>query len=153
MSSSALNVPQAKHAETKLRTLGSSEVYFWLRKNTASRTAMILAEVEGFTTVEDWRVALDKVQQRYPLLSVRVRKNPGERPYFESLPDARIPLHVMRLKDVDLDNLISAEPVPSLEYADGFMARVTLCHSEERAAVLFSAYHAISDGITNVQIM
>ena len=55
----------------KLRTLDGLEEYLWLTENTFPRTTMILAEVQGATTVEAWRDALRKVQQRYPLLSAR----------------------------------------------------------------------------------
>jgi hypothetical protein len=69
----------------KQRTLDGLEEYLWLTENTFPRTTMILAEVQGATTVEARRDALRKVQQRYPLLSARVRKNPDERPYFEAV--------------------------------------------------------------------
>ena len=114
---------------------------------------MILAEVEGPTTVAAWRHALRRVQQRYPLPSARVHKNPGERPYFETLPDAHLPLRVMRLGEADLDELIAQEPVTSFGYGDRPSARVTLCHSLERSVILLSAHHVATDGKTNVRIV
>jgi hypothetical protein len=95
----------------KLRTLDGLEEYLWLTENTFPRTTMILAEVQGGTTVEAWWDALRKVQHRYPLLSARVRKNPGERPYFEALPDIQLPLRVMPLEGANLDASIAEEPV------------------------------------------
>jgi hypothetical protein len=112
-----------------------------------------VAEVEGPTMVGEWRRALGAVRERYPLLSVRIRKEPGERPYFETRPDAVIPLHVVPLEEADLDYLVAQETVTSFEYGDGPLARVTLCYSPEYCAVVFSAHHAITDGKTNVQIV
>jgi hypothetical protein len=63
----------------KLRTLDALEEYFWLSENTFPRTTILLAEVEGPTTVDAWRDALNRVQQRYPLLRARIRKNPVSR--------------------------------------------------------------------------
>jgi len=137
----------------KLRILDGLEEYFWLSENTLPRTTMILAEVEGATTVEAWRNAFRRVRRRYPLLSARVRKNPGERPYFENLPDTEHPLRVMPLEGADFDSLIAQEPVISFGYADSLLARLTLCHSPESCAILFSAHHVACDGKTNVQIV
>ena len=53
----------------KLRTLDGLEEYFWLSENTFPRTTIVLAEIEGATTVDSWRDALTRVQQRYPLLN------------------------------------------------------------------------------------
>jgi hypothetical protein len=137
----------------KLRILDGLEEYFWLSENTFPRTTMMLAEVEGATTVEAWRDAFANVQERYPLLSARICKTPGKRPYFESLPGARLPLRVIRLEGASLDALIAQEPVTSFANIDAPLARLTLCHSAERSVVLFSAHHAACDGRTNVQIV
>ena len=137
----------------RLRILDGLEEYFWLSENTLPRTTMILAEVEGATTVEAWRDALAKVQKRYPLLTARICKNPGERPYFESLPGAPLPLRVTPLEGANLDALIAREPVTSFAYVDAPLARLTLCHSPERSVIVFSAHHAACDGRTNVQIV
>src|SRR5262252_7543365 len=113
----------------RLRILDGLEEYFWLSENSFPRTTMILAEVEGATTAEAWRDALARVQQRYPLLSARICKNPAERPYFESLPGAPLPLRVMPLEGANFDALIAGEPVTSFAHVDASLARLTLCHS------------------------
>ena len=144
--------PQAATGK-KLRTLGALEEYFWLSENTSPHTTMILAEVEGATTVESWQEALNKVQQRYPLLSARIRKNAGERPYFETLGDTPLPFRVLPLNEVNLDALIAQEPVTSFGDAHAPLGRLTLCHGPERCAVLFAGHHAACDGKTNVRIV
>jgi hypothetical protein len=137
----------------RLRTLEGLEEFFWLSENTNPHPAMIVAEVEGPTTVDDWRRALRGVVARYPLLSVRIRKERGKRPYFETVPDAEIPMRVIPLDGADLDHLAAEDTVTSFGYGDGVLARAILCHSAERCAILFSAHHAITDGKTNVRIM
>ncbi|MBV9264570.1 MAG: hypothetical protein JO061_00230 [Acidobacteriaceae bacterium] len=137
----------------KLRTLDGLEEYFWLSENTFPRTTIVLAEVEGATTMETWRSALSRVQPRYPLLSARIRKNPGERPYFETLPGRSLTLRVLPLKGANLDSAVANELVASFGYADDLLARVTLFHSAERCEILFSAHHAATDGTTNLRII
>jgi len=137
----------------RLRTLEGLEEFLWLSEVTNPHPAMIVAEVEGRTQVDDWRRALGQVAERYPLLSVRIRKERGKRPYFETLPDVEIPLRVIPLEGADLDYLAAEETVTSFGYGDGVLARAILCHSAERCAILFSAHHAITDGKTNVRIV
>lgn len=157
LSSNQKFVKAVQHRETseemKSRALDGLEEYLWLSENTTPHTTMMLAEVEGATTAEAWREALRKVQQRYPLLSARVRKNPGVRPYFETLPDTEIPLRVIPLEEANFDALIVQELVTSFRYSDGLLARVTLCHSPARCAILLSVHHVATDGRTNVQIV
>jgi hypothetical protein len=137
----------------KLRTLDGLEEYFWLSENTFPRTTIVLAEIEGATTVDAWRDALKRVQQRYPLLNVRIRKQPGQRPYFETLPGRSLPLRVLALKGANLDSAIANELVASFGYGDDLLARVTLFHSAERCEILLSTHHAATDGRTNLRII
>src|ERR1700760_4911586 len=62
----------------RLRTLEGLEEFFWLSENTNPHPVVTIAEVEGRTMVGEWRRALGAVRERYPLLSVRIRKEPGE---------------------------------------------------------------------------
>jgi hypothetical protein len=140
-------------AGKKLRVLDGLEEYFWLSENTLPRTTVVLAELEGPTTVGAWRGALTHVQQRYPLLCARVRKEPGQRPYFETLSDTPLPLRVVPLEGANLNSLIGEEPLTSFGYANGPLARLTICHSRERCAILFSAHHLATDGRTNLRIV
>jgi hypothetical protein len=142
-----------QHAREKLRTLDGLEEYFWLCENTFPHTTITLAEVEGATTVDAWRNALIRVQQRYPLLSARIRKLPGERPYFETVPGKPLPLRVLTLKGAHLDSMIANELVNSFGYADDLLARFTICHSPAHCEVLLSAHYAATDGRTNLQII
>jgi len=137
----------------RLRTLEGLEEFFWLSENTNPHPVVTVAEVEGATVVGEWRRALGVLLERYPLLSVRIRKEPGVRPYFETMPDAEIPLRVMPMGGTDLDSLVAEETVTSFGYGEGPLARVTLCHSDRRSAIVFSAHHAITDGKTNTRMV
>ena len=72
---------------------------FWLTENTFPRTTMILAEVQGATTVEAWRTHFVKCSSDIRSSPRGFAKSPGERPYFEALPDIQLPLLVMPLDE------------------------------------------------------
>ena len=95
----------------KLRSLDGLEEYFWLTENTFPRTTMILAEVQGATTVEAWRTHFVKCSSDIRSSPRGFAKSPGERPYFEALPDIQLPLLVMPLDGANLDASIAEEPV------------------------------------------
>jgi hypothetical protein len=95
----------------KLRSLDGLEEYFWLTENTFPRTTMILAEVQGATTVEAWRTHFVKCSSDIRSSPRGFAKSPGERPYFEALPDIQLPLRVMPLEGANLDASIAEGPV------------------------------------------
>jgi hypothetical protein len=80
-------------------------------------------------------------------------KEPGQRPYFETLSETPLPLRVVPLEGANVNTLIAEEPLISFGYANGPLARLTLCHSPERCIILFSAHHLATDGRTNLRIM
>jgi hypothetical protein len=55
-----------------LRPLGSFEHLFWLIDQSHPVHFAVTAEVEGDISPRDWRQALDRVQDRHPLLNVSI---------------------------------------------------------------------------------
>src|ERR1700749_610583 len=82
---------------TRLRDLDAFEEFFWLLEQVVPVFHIVVAEVNGPTTIVQWQEALDAVQIRYPLLSASIRKVPGARPFFEKRPGASIPLRMAPL--------------------------------------------------------
>ena len=62
---------------TRLRPLGTLEEYVWLVERKTPRTIVVAAELEGPTTIDGWRMALNAVQAHHPILSVRIRNASG----------------------------------------------------------------------------
>jgi hypothetical protein len=56
-----------------VRPLGALEEFLWLLDRSRRAHFVISAEVSGSTNVSDWCRALDFVQARHPLFSVRLR--------------------------------------------------------------------------------
>jgi hypothetical protein len=141
-------------AREKLGVLEGIQEFFWATEPTRSRLALILAEIEGRSTVDDWRRAVKQIRQRYPLLCAGIRKSPGERPYLESLPDTDIPLRVVPYEEgVSVDALMARELANSFGRGEGPLARVALHHSSDRTIIILVVHHAAYDGLTNVNIV
>ena len=86
------NVEQAQFVNaTIFRELDAFEEFFWLIEQSAPVFHAVVAEVNGATTMERWKDALDAIQIRYPFLSASIRKRPGKRPFFEKERGARCP--------------------------------------------------------------
>lgn len=54
------------HVRDVVRPLGVIEEFLWLFDFSSPKQFSVIAEVEGETTVQEWRAALDKVQIRHP---------------------------------------------------------------------------------------
>lgn len=141
-------------ATQKLRALDAFEEVFWLLEQTVPRAPVLVGELEGATTVEAWEDGLRAVQRKYPLLSARITKIPGERPFFAYAADAHVPLRVVPLTEAfaieeEMQRAIDA----SFGDGNGPLMRVTLFHARTRCVVLIASHHAAFDGKTNVSVL
>ncbi|MDX6460694.1 MAG: hypothetical protein QOE55_4391, partial [Acidobacteriaceae bacterium] len=65
-----------------LRPLGAFEELFCLFDQRFPTNGALAAQITGHTTVQQWRDALDAVQQRHPLLSARIDTTFNRVPHF-----------------------------------------------------------------------
>ena len=59
-----------KNASSRNRKLGSLEHMFWLMDQNRSVHFAVTAQIAGRASPYDWLEALERLQQRHPLLSV-----------------------------------------------------------------------------------
>jgi hypothetical protein len=78
-----------------IRSLGAFEEIYWLFTQTGPKGFAYASEIEGRTTVDAWRKAIDQVQQSQPFFSVCIEPNKGGKPYFRQVAGASIPLRVV----------------------------------------------------------
>lgn len=153
VSASSPSLFSVDKSRSNLRTLDAIEEFLWLVEQRVSRVCVLLGEIEGETTIDEWRIALRKVQPRFPLLSASIGKVRGERPYFASLREP------MELRVVPLDEIVSFDEEMTKEVQKGFgdasglLMRITLFHGKERSALLLAAHHTAFDGISNLLVM
>jgi hypothetical protein len=146
--------PRSSATTENLGTLEGIQEFFWATEPTKSRLALVIAEVVGPSTPDDWKNALGKVRQRYPILAASIAKTPGARPHFEPSLLESIPLRVTRYEDdLSIDQLMAEELAISFGRGEGALARVVLCHGPERSLIVFVGHHAACDGLTIVNMV
>ena len=132
-----------------VRYLGSFEHLHWLFSQTGPRAFAHAIEVTGATTVEQWRSALDALQQSQPFFSVQIDVDSNNRPYFRRVDGAPIP---MRVPDAKLSTSWEAElgkEVSTMVAANRApLLRAVLIHEAERSIFIMTAHHSISDGVS-----
>jgi hypothetical protein len=82
-----------------VRPLGALEEFIWLLDQSRPAHFVMAAEVSGSTNLSDWCRALEFVQARHPLFSVRVARNQEDRPCFYEERTASIPFRVVQGKN------------------------------------------------------
>jgi hypothetical protein len=125
-----------------LRPLGAFEELFWLFDQQRFVHFVMAAEVNGRTTVDDWRRALDLVQPRHPLFSVRIERNGENRPCFHKDDTNQIPLRVVQERNATQRWEFQAELELSIPFnaAQAPLVRAVLLHEEHRAVCLITIH-------------
>ncbi len=136
------------------RRLGPMEKSLWLIDRVCRINFVMHAGIRGPLSPESLRAALDSVQQRHPLLRVRIVRKGWSGLCYESSHVPRIPLRVV-------DGL-EASWVAEAEYEcntlfpteQGPLVRCVLVrHEEERSTLLVSFHHSIGDGMSGVYLI
>ncbi len=139
---------------TKLRNLDTFEEFFWLLEQSAPLFHAVVAKVNGTTTIEQWKEALDAIQIRYPLLSASIRKVPGKRPFFEKVWGVSMPLRIAPLTD---SLVLEEEMEKELQhpFGDGSspLTRATLFHAPDRSVLMFATHHSSLDGKSHLLLV
>ena len=138
----------------KLRDLDAFEEFFWLLEQSIPMFHGVVVEVNGATTIEQWKDALDAIQIRYPLLSASIRKLPGERPFFEKVSGVSMPLRTTHLTDsLVLEEEMEKELQKSFGDGSGPLTRATLFHAPGRSVVMFATHHSSMDGKSHLLLV
>jgi hypothetical protein len=145
----AASAPNMDLVDGSIRPLGSCEHLFWLLDQGSPMHFSLAAQIEGETTVGEWRAALDRVQRRHPFFSVWIDKNGNGNPCFSLVPETPIPIRVVRsdsqpswLTEMERELAVpfDAERAP--------LVRAVLMHEPHRATLILTAHHSIADGLS-----
>jgi hypothetical protein len=144
------NAPNMDLVEGYIRPLGSFEHLFWLLDQESPMHFSLAAEIEGPTTVKDWRVALDYVQRRHPFFSVCIEKDENSIPRFRQVRDKPIPLRVVRVGTSQRGWLTELQKEVATPFDPGCspLVRAVLMHEPHRATLILTAHHSIADGLS-----
>jgi hypothetical protein len=131
-----------------IRPLGAGEELMWLLDLSSRIHFALAAEVEGRTTVEEWRVALDALQRRHPLLSVCIDSNHSRIPHFRHVEGEPIPLRVVETAEVRLERELERELRTQFDPRQAPLMRAVLLYQEFKAVFILVAHHSIADGFS-----
>lgn len=137
------------------RPLGSHEHCYWLLGRSTSNHIVYAAEIDGTASPQMWRAAFDALQRRHPLLRVRIPAMPNGFPYFDSVEDRPIPVHVTddapwHAEGIDadwLDREVARELMEPVGHDRAPLMRAIVASDGTRSLLIVAGSHAIFDGI------
>ena len=132
-----------------IRSLGSLEHVFWLHDQHRPVHFAVTALIAGETSPRDWHRALDRLQQRHPILSVRIGGEPGSVPSFFQADATPIPLRIV--EDAPLsrwESEVGAELATPFDPTQAPLIRAVVIQGAADAAFILVAHHAIADGLS-----
>lgn len=137
-----------------VRSLGALEEIYWLFTQTGPKGFAYAAEIEGPTTVDAWRKAIDQIQQSQPFFSVCIEPNPGSRPYFRHVEGASIPMRVLKgISEHPWEKEIAKEVFEPFSGEVAPLVRTVLIHEPARSILIIAAHHSISDGMSMTVVL
>jgi NRPS condensation-like uncharacterized protein len=138
---------------TMERELGAFEHLYWLYNQFYPMDFATVAKLEGQFSVDQLRTALRQVQQRHPLLRVRIETDAMGSPKFVET-DAEIPIRpVARAEDQQWQQEAAGELSRSLDWQTAPLIRVVLLQSETESDLILVCHHTIADGLSAVYLM
>jgi hypothetical protein len=147
----AAGAPNMDLLEGDVRPLGTFEHLLWFLDQESPMHFSLAAQIEGPTTVRDWRVALDHVQRRHPFFSVCIEKDGDSSLRFRQVHDKRIPLRVVRAVGTSQLNWLTElqrEVATPFDPRSAPLVRAVLMHEPDRAILILTAHHSIADGLS-----
>ena len=132
------------------RPLGGLEHFFSLIDQHRPVHFAMAAQIEGPTAIPAWRTALDKMQERHPLLSVAIEMNDGHAPYFRTVGNVPIPLRVVPgLTVSNWETEVARELATPFALGQAPLARAVLMHGSFESVFILTTHHSIADGISS----
>ncbi|MFN6474212.1 MAG: condensation domain-containing protein [Nostoc sp. SerVER01] len=136
------------------RPLGAMEKIFLLLDQISQVHFVIAAEIIGTKTIIEWRKALDALQARHPFLSVCIKNNGFDYPFFQHEDKTKIPLRVVEENgnyrwEKELEKELSM-PFDSTQTP---LVRAVLVQQGQKSIFIFSSHHAIGDGMSDLIII
>ncbi len=154
MSSISLELqPLALLPSDLLRPLGAFEELFCLFDQHFPTNGALAAQITGHTTVQQWRDALDVVQQRHPLLSACIDTTFNRVPHFRRVTSQCIPLRVVTSPNVRWQREIAEEVNEPFTPDQAPLFRAVLLHQETHSIFILSSHHAVCDGSSRIFLL
>lgn len=132
------------------RPLGAWEKLFWFCSQAHPTHFALTAKIRGKFSIEQLKKTLNQVQQRHPLLRVRIAFDETQQPWFVE-DAAKIPLRVVpREGEQHWQREIQKELSEPFVCTEAPLLRVVLLHSTNISELILVCHHCICDGISNI---
>ncbi|MFB2968978.1 condensation domain-containing protein [Aerosakkonema sp. BLCC-F183] len=130
------------------RLLGAEEQMLWLGDIAHPMHFAMTAQIKGKFSIEQLKQALALVQQRHPLLRVRIALDEAGQPCFVEA-DTSIPVRVVqRQGEQHWQREVERELSIPFVFWEAPLVRVVLLHSTDVSELILTCYHPISDGMS-----
>jgi NRPS condensation-like uncharacterized protein len=135
------------------RPLGALEKLFWLADQNRSTHFAIAAEVGGFTRIEQWQNALDRVCRQSALIWSRIGRDERGAPVFTPAPRGSIPLRVVANAVSEWTTHVAGQLDQPFDASKAPLLRATLLHGVDRSVIILCVHHSIADGLALTFLM
>ena len=116
---------------------------------------VVMFKIKGKITKKDLEYSFNKLQQKHPLLNVRIIFNEKEKPYFTSEEVGKVPIEERPLKEknqsIQAFHKQLTKPF-NINDVNLPLIRVKLLTNKGNSIIIICAYHAITDGFSMVYL-
>jgi len=149
-----LDVPSTLYYEAFMyRQLGTEEHRIWSYEQIRPIHFILTANIIGTLHVDQLRQALIKVQQRHPLLNVRIALSSSGIPWLIR-ERAQIPVReVQRHSSLQWQQEVEQELSNPFDWSQAPLIRVVLLQGEGVSDLIITCMHAIADGMSVVFLL
>lgn len=135
------------------RALGVWEYLLWLFDQVSSTHFSLVAQVKGKVSIKALEQTLHQVQQRHPLLRVRIVVDENNKPWFVE-DSAQIPLRVVqRQGDQNWEREVERELGIPFIWTQAPLIRLVIVHSHTISELIVTCYHSIADGLSALYLI
>jgi hypothetical protein len=140
---------ETSEAQGYLRPLGSFEELLWHMDKRSPLHATLAAHVDGSTTIDEWKAALEQTRQRHPLWSAVIVDSDDGIPHFQNMHDPEVALRVIEGEFTQgWEQEVARELSIPMHAQRGPLVRAVLLHTDASCMLILSAHHSICDGMS-----
>ena len=135
------------------RSLGPWEYTTWLYDQFHPAHFSLVAQVKGEFSLEKLKQTLHQVQQRHPLLRVRIAVDETDKPWLVE-DSAQIPLRIVqRQSSQHWEREVERELGIPFVWTQAPLIRSVVVHSPNISELIVTCHHAIADGLSALYLI
>ncbi|WP_392531078.1 condensation domain-containing protein [Nostoc sp. C117] len=135
------------------RHLGIEEYKLWLYDQVAPIHFTLTASIIGELHIDQLQQALIRVQQRHPLLNVRIVSDRSGKPWLVK-DSSSIPLRVVkRQSEQQWHQEVERELSHPFDSNQAPLIRMVLVHSRDISELIITCQHSVADGMSTVYLI